>query len=265
MLWLGLIGAVSAQTLDSREALLDAMLLHARGQVAQAAGAYADLSRRLSDTDPTLSESLYWLGLAEWEVGEVEEARRALLDGVRTGDCPRCRELLERIELDAASIRTLPSSITFSAGNRTVFHPWKVQQLGAIRVDVGPSGDQALAWSTLAGPGEPDLLVFGLDAEGPPVSVGFDVWSTGLDALLDVVATDDVGRRFGLPSPAPVPRGVPKRIWVPLGNLVAVEPTAGGRSEAVDPTRIVSLAIVDRTGQRFTGPNELWIDDVEVR
>lgn len=256
-------------SLASRIQLYDALLVDARGDQAGAVDRYEKLSRTLSDTDPTLADALYWLGLGEWELGRVPEARRALLDGIRTGGCPTCRDLLEAIELDAASITTIPAAIGFESGNHTVFHPWRVQQLGSIGVGVGPAGDAALEWTTLARPGDPDRLVIGLRTPTPaPVAFAFDVWSVGLDAVLDVVAEDDDGRQWSLAQPIEVPRGPKTRVWVPLAALVPVAGPAQADAppaRSVAPAHLVSLSIVDRTALRRSGPNDLWIDDLALK
>lgn len=256
-------GVWGGTSLASRIQLYDALLVDARGDQAGAVDQYEKLSRTLSDTDPTLADALYWLGLGQWELGHVPEARRALLDGIRTGGCPMCRDLLEAIELDAASIRAIPTAIGFESGNHTVFHPWRVQQLGSIGVGVGPAGDAALEWTTLARPGDPDRLVIGLGTPTPPpTAFAFDVWSTALDAVLDVVAEDDDGRQWSLEAYVEVPRGPKTHVWVPLASLV---PTDAPPDRALAPSELVSLSIVDRTALKRSGPNDLWIDDLELK
>lgn len=260
-MWWLLFGPALAEELDSRIELYDALLADVHGDLEAAVQHYTELSRTLSDEDPTLSESLYWLGHGLYDLGRVEEARNALMDGIRSGTCVRCRDLLEVIEIENAAITTVPVSWTFRDGTHRLFHPWRVQELGSIRVTSAPWGDLGLEWTTIARPGEPDRLMVGFRDPSPtPQSVGFDVVSSDLPALIDLIAEDDHGRTFRLESPIPASRGVLKRISVPFSELV---PTDGGAE--LDPSRLVLLSIVDRTASRSAGQNRLWLDDFEVR
>ncbi|MEQ1501549.1 MAG: hypothetical protein ABMB14_04930 [Myxococcota bacterium] len=252
--------AAHAQTVDTRVQLYDGLLLDGRGDVEGAYARFTALSRTLSDDDPTLAEALYWQGYTAWELGRASEARAALLDGIRNG-CPKCRDLLEQIELETAAVTTLPVSVSFDTGNHVLFHPWRVQELGTMQVSVSPRGDAALEWRTAPRPGEPDLLVLGFHAPQPtPETLRFDLQSVSLDAWIDVVAEDDRGRAFTLPAPIQVGRGVLRRIVVTFASLV---PADGGAP--LDPARLVLLSIVDRTEAHSLGSNTLWIDDLEVR
>jgi hypothetical protein len=250
-----------AQELDSRIRLYDALLADVHGDLESAVGRYTHLSRTLSDQDPTLSESLYWLGHGLYDLGRIDEAREALKEGIRSGTCPRCRDLLGVIDIEDAAITTVPVEWTFEDMAHGLFHPWRVQELGSIEVTPAPWGDAGLLWTTIARPGEPDRLVVGFrDPDPAPEIVRFVVVSTDLVALIDVVAEDDHGRTFSLQTPLPASRGVARRIPVTLGSLV---PTDGGAP--LDTRHLVLLSIVDRTASRSAGTNSLWIDDFEVR
>lgn len=254
-------GVAHGGELDSRIQLYDALLADVHGDVDTAVTRYTELSRTLSDDDPTLSESLYWLGHGLYDLGRTPEARQALKDGIRSGTCPRCRDLLGVIDIENAAITTVPVSWTFQDQSHGLFHPWRVQELGSIEVAMAPWGDLGLLWTTIARPGEPDRLVVGFrDPVPPPEVVRFALVSTDLVAWIDVVAEDDHGRTFALESPIAASRGVARRIAVPLGTL---HPNDGGVH--LDAAHLVMLSIVDRTASRSAGTNRLWIDDFEVR
>jgi hypothetical protein len=263
LVWLA--GAALAQEVDgrvdSRVQLMDALLLESRGDLDGAVMRYTELARTLGDTDPVRAEALYWLGHGLWSTGRIQQARQALMDGIRSGFCSQCKDLLEVIEIDATSIHRLPVREDFEGGTHPLFHPWRVQPLGQIRVGVGPRGDTALEWSTVARPGEADRLVLGLQHPTPaPTMIGFHVMSARLDALLDVVGVDDRGRTFGLREAVAVPRGVHQRVVVLLERLVPVDGGAPLR-----PEELVLLSIVDRTASRAAGENRFWLDELELR
>ena len=79
------VSAAFASELDSRIQLYDALLVDVHGDLEAAVQRYGDLSKNLSDEDPTLSESLYWLGHGLYDLGRIPEARQALSDGIRSG------------------------------------------------------------------------------------------------------------------------------------------------------------------------------------
>ncbi|MEZ4241837.1 MAG: hypothetical protein R3F59_37950 [Myxococcota bacterium] len=161
-----LVGAAWAQAVDTRAQLADALLLESQGDLDGAMTRYQELARTLADTDPVRSEALYWLGHGLWSRGEVDAARAALQDGIRTGECTQCRDLLEVIDIDDKSLHTVPATIDFSSGNQVLFHPWRTPG-GNIEVAPDTHGDPALHWTTMARPGEPDRLVLGLQHPTP--------------------------------------------------------------------------------------------------
>ena len=256
--------AWGADEVQDRVELYDAMLQEAlTGDLQAAALAYRSLSRKLPAEDPTRAEALLWLGRALYDLGEVEEARESLLDGIRSGLCPnRCRELLEIIEVDQESITATPTAWTFDQTDHGIFHPWLVQDLGSIKIATSPNGDPALEWSTTAQTRKPDRLVVGFQRPfPPPEEVRLTVTSSTHDALLQMLVEDEAGRRYGLPEALVVLPGAPRRITVPLRLLEPVEPA----DPPCDPATLWRLTLVDLTGNRATGPNTLWIHDFEVR
>ena len=262
LLWL--FAAWGAEEPEPRIELYDTMLQEAlSGDLRQATSKYRTLARRLAAEDPARAEALLWLGRALYDLGEVEDAREALLDGIRSGLCPiRCRELLEIIEVDQESITRTPTAWTFDQTDHGFFHPWKVQDLGGIRIGTAPTGDPALEWTTFAQARRPDRLVVGFQRPLPvPRTVRLTMTSGAHEALLQVVVEDEAGRRYGLSEALVVVPGAPRRFVVPLRALQPVDP--GG--PPLNPAALWRLALVDLTGQRTTGPNTLWIHDFEVR
>jgi hypothetical protein len=262
VLW-GMLAAHSeAAELDARMSLSDALLLEARGDLPHAVALYTLLSSTLPDDDPSLPEVLYWLGHGLYELGRVEDARRVLRDGVRH-NCMSCRDMLEILEIEQASIRTTPVRWTFE-GTHGLFHPWRAQAVGgrSIRIVTHPGADPALEWRTTPRPDEPDRLMMGLQDPSPsPSTLRVSILALDGDLMLDVVGEDDRGRRYALAEPLTVTRGDPHDLVVALSSLAPLDP----QGPPLDPGHLVSLSLVDRTGMRAGGENTLWIDDFELR
>ena len=245
--------------LDTRVPLYEGLLSEAYGDADAAIARYTALSSSLAADDRSLGEALYWLGHGLYARGRVDEARQALVKGIGTGNCPECRNLLETLEIDQASVSTLPAAWSFDDGKNPLFQ--RLQDRGCIRIAVGPDDDPALQWTTTERQGDPDWLVLGLrDPKPAPETLRFDVRSEDLDAVLDVEAEDVHGRTFTLPVPILVSRGTPRRVVVALDTLVPTEPTP-----PLDPRQLVLLSIVDSTATRSLGSNRFWLDDVEIR
>lgn len=250
-----------AGEIDSRVRLSEALLTESRGDLSSAIAQYTELSRTLPSDDPALPEALYWLGHALYALGREGEAKAPLLEGIRTGQCVRCRDLLETIALEASAITRIPVLWTFD-GPHGLVHPWRVQDLdGGSRVTTRPGADPALEWRTSPHPDEPDCLVVSLkDPSPPPKELHLSVLSANSDSMLDINAEDDRGHRFALSSPILVPRGELRKVGVPLSALLPLD-----GAPPLDPARAVWISIVDRTGMRAGGNNTLWIDDFELR
>lgn len=261
MIWLCAIPSAFGGDLDSRVRLSDALLAESRGDITGALAQYTELSRTLPNDDPTLPEALYWLGHGLYELGRVVEARASLLEGIRTGHCVRCRDLLEVLEIEAAAVTKIPVLWTFD-GPHGLIHPWRVQdQEGGTSVVTRPGKDPELEWRTSPQSDESDRLVVGLrNPSPPPEMLRVSVLSMSSEAMFDVVAEDDRGYHFALPGPIVVPQGEIRKITVPFASLL---PTDG--TEPLETTHLVWVSLVDRTGMRGVGKNTLWIDDFELR
>jgi hypothetical protein len=262
VLWGILATPGEAAELDGRISLSDALLLEARGELPRAVALYTLLSSTLPDEDPSLPEVLFWLGRGLNELGRVDDARRVLRDGVRH-NCMRCRDMLEMLELEQASIQTTPTLWTFE-GPHGLFHPWRAQAVGgrSIRIVTRPGADPVLEWRTTPRPDEPDRLMVGLhDPSPPPSTLRVSILATEDDVMLDLVGEDDQGRRYALPGPMTVTQGNLHELVIPLASLVPLDP----QGPPLASGHLVWLELVDRTGMRAGGENTLWLDDFELR
>ena len=267
-LWASLAGPALAQSDPrARAALHDAMALEGiDGDLEAAASRYLRLSRNLAMDDRTRAEALYLLGRTMYDLGRVDPARAALLEGIRSGVCPtRCRDLLETIEIDLESVTTTPVVWTFDQLDHGFFHPWMVQDLGSIRLATPefPGRDAALAWSTSVQSRRPDRLVMGIHRpDPPPTEVMIRIRSARLDALVQVMVEDEAGARFWLPDPLTLDQGRIETLVVELADL---RPAPPGADRPMDPSRLVRLSLVDVTGLKSTGDNTLWIYAFSLR
>jgi hypothetical protein len=249
---------------DRRATLQDGLLREATGDLVGAIALYRTLSSGAADDDPVRIEALRWLGRLYHEIGEVELAREALLEGVRSGS-RACQDLLERIDIEAESIRTVPVLWDFESADHGFFHPWTVQDRGAIRLGTDPVGEPVLEWETDAR--RRDHLVVGLENPSPaPEQLRFEIRSSRLDVLLQVVVWDELGNTWRMPDAIPVPPGAAVPVILRLRDLVP-DPPATGALNASQAWRLVLEQ--DTTGARAadgsTERNTVWIDDFELK
>jgi hypothetical protein len=175
-MWL-LVAAAWGQDLDDRQRLNEALLDEAAyGDVRGAIVKFDALAKRLRADDPLRGEVIFALGRAHWTLDDADSARQWLLEGIRTGVCPtRCRDLLERVELERAQVTALPVRWTFdpNAPEHALFHPWRFQDRGSIRV----SEAGTLVWGTTPNRRQPDRLTMGFGDVGPVSSLTLKVAS----------------------------------------------------------------------------------------
>lgn len=247
------------------DALYDAMLAESLdGDLTLSEARYNALVQGLPAEHPLHGESVYLLAMTRWTAGHVDDARETAMSGIRAGSCrSRCTDLVARIDLDRAAIRTVPTLWDFS-GEHGVFHPWEHADQGAIRTlaGTGPS-DGDLEWSTEVSVRESDELVFAFDHPSPaPERIQLTVRSTDFEAWLRLWAVDDTGREYVLGSSVRIPTDESVELGVRLADARPLD----GRPEPLDPARLSRVWIRDVThlSGTGTGPNTLVIDDLLV-
>ncbi len=243
-------------------ALQDALLLESLDGADEAqVGRYAKLTQNLSADDPYRSDALLHLGRACALSGDIEGARAALRECIRLGPLrDPCTDDLERIELDASSVRVVPVAWTFD-GEHGLLHPWRFTDQGSIRTE-RVDDDPKLVWSTLVRAQSEDQLRIGFDRATPaPKGIRFTARAQTFDAHLRVVAVDDEMMRFTRPHVV-LEVDVEQTIDIPFNELQPVDTL----SAPFDPSRIALLIIQDFTSytSRARGRNSITIDDVEV-
>lgn len=247
--------AVAARAADPGAALVDQLLeASLAGSDADHVGALTALANEVAAGDPTGPEVRYWLARAQAERGDVDAARSALLDGIRTGSCVPCRELFQALEIDRlAADRGVVW--TFEDPHHGVFLG---EPSGALRLEVA-DGRRVLEWTPEPGPETSDHLLIGL--RDGMTSVRFEARAAWAPVALQVRAVDAAGRRAAWPAPVVVPADR----WV----TVILDPrglVAEGGAGAVDPARLRRLALATGApGRGAGGAPALWIDSLEVR
>ena len=236
------------------------------GDLQAAAKAYETLVReKLASDDPILGQVLFSLGRARYLMGDIDRAREALNEGIRTNTChDPCNDLLSQLELEQNAIKVLPVRWNFDSPDHGFFHPWVFDKnKGSIRID----GDDnpALLWETTVDPREGDMLVVGFDHPKPvPTVIRLKMQSEYMAAQVEIVVIDEAGNEY-IPSGGryPVPSKMVMKIELSLDDLVPVDPT----SPPFEPARINRFEIRDVSASAGApqGQNFLYIDDFEVR
>ncbi len=250
---------------DRWDAIADATLdWSVDGDPVQAARRYHELLQQLGDS-PESGDLRYRLARARWDLQLWDEARDALRDGIRTGSCAApCFDLLGRIELDAAAIRTTPVTWTFDGTDHGIFHPWGHSDVGSIRTQTTTeSADPALIWSTTATVREGDELVVAFDRPLPPPSrIAMSVRATQQDAWLRAWVIDADGNSYFVGTPIRVPTGSSIEWTLDLDEATAIE----GSPTRLDASRLWRLILRDTTALdgSGTGPNDILIDDFRI-
>ncbi len=262
---LGALIALAQEERASWDTLYDTLLLEAADHdVGRALRTYEVLGRTLGADDPVRSEALYWLGRARYEQGEVDGARDALRECVRTGGMrASCLELLGRLELEQMSITAVPTTWTFDDPAHGFVHPWRYAHKGSIRLHETDRGDAMLAWRTTVGARSDDQLWVGFSEPSPPPrGVKFLLRSSDLRAFVRLHVVDIHGRRYSARRPVEVPAGQMVVVDVALRTLQAEDP----QHPPLDPRRLHRLVVQDVTAYHGTGrgENELLLDDFQV-
>ncbi len=225
-------------------------------------GAFIELTQQLPAGSPVRARALLSLGQTRYALDDLDGARAALRECVRTGPgrAP-CLQLLGRLELELGAVRNVPVRWSFDNPDHGFVHPWSYASRGTVRIDeVG--GDPALAWTTTVAAQADDQLVLGFDHPDPtPEGVRFTVHATAFDAHLRLIAFDAQGRRYTRGQfIAPVGRAL--EVVARFRTFEGVDPNQG----ALDASTLHELVIQDVTGYvaRSRGQNSLIIDDFEV-
>lgn len=265
-----LMGLAAFQMANARErdrwdAIADATLdWSIDGDPVEAARRYHELLQQVGDS-PESGDLRYRLARARWDLQLWDEARDALRDGIRTGSCTApCFDLLGRIELDAAAIRTTPVTWTFDGTDHGIFHPWFHSDIGSIRTQTTTeSADPALIWSTTATVREGDELLVAFDQPNPaPRRISMNVMATVQDAWLRAWVIDAHGNSYVVGTSIRIPTGAEVEWTLDLAEATAIE----GSPIQLDTSDLWRLILRDTTALdgSATGANEIHIDDVRV-
>lgn len=247
-MWWGVAQAQDAVRTELVDQLLEASLT---GVGDRHRAALTELSRRVPATEPAAPDVWYWLARAEAEQGLDDRARQTLLEGIRTGSCPRCRELFQALEVGRIGADR-GTTWTFDDAQHGVF----VESGGSIRLEVVVDDRRTvLEWTPEAGPESADRLVFGV-REGL-ATLALEARSAGGQVGLHVQVVDRSGRRFTTTSPL----SIPGDRWVSLQVAVAALAPVGPGTPA-RPEEIRRVELIERTTGR---PAPIWLDSLSVR
>jgi hypothetical protein len=215
--------------------------------------ALTELSTRVASTDPAGPAVRYWLARAQAERGQVDAARATLLDGIRTGSCPRCRELFEHLEIDR--LAASPGALwTFDDAHHGVF---LTGSSGAITLSVADDRS-VLEWAPEPAPEADDRLVLGL-REGM-TAIGFVLRAARVPATIQVQAEDLAGRRFVTAGTFTVPADRWVTVQVEARDLEAV-----GAGAVLRPADLRRVELVAWGGTRGSGrAPAVWLDSLAV-
>ena len=236
------------------------------GHIDQARSIYRRLNRSLPSDHPIRGEALYALARSSVTLGEIEPARQILSEGIRTGVCKtNCRDLMEQIELRSYAVNQIPIIWSFESSDHSIFHPWRHDDLGSIRLEPPPGKDNpALLWTTTRGPSQPDRLVIQFQHPTPaPKTIRFQVLSLDAPTWLRVEASDTEGHPYTWGSETMmISDNENLTVTVDLSRMLRHE----HRDLRLDPSKLDRIEIIDSSaldGNQF-GPNRLYIDDLEV-
>ena len=269
-LCLGLLFVCAQAQAEPRSAwgdFQDALLLESLdGEYDQARSIYRRLNRNLPTNHPVRGEALYALARTSVLLGELEPARQALSEGIRTGVCTdHCRDLLEQIELRSYAVQSVPVRWDFNTSDHSVFHPWRHDVSGSLTLET-PLGDDdpALLWSTTRGPWEADRLVIPFENPNPgPETLQFQVLSVDAGTWLRVEAQDREGHRYTWGAGTMmIAEKEELTVTVVLPRMVRTDQ----RDINLDPSTLAQLEIIDSSaadGNR-TGSNRLYLDALEL-
>lgn len=243
-MWLLLAAAAAwAQEVGPQQMLHDAVALEGLyGDLEGAVQRYRLLVRNGAMDDASRARAVTMLGRALYDLGRVDEARQALFEGRASGVCSAsCVTLLQALVIEQEAVQTIPAVWDFDETDHSFFHPFPLQEAGAIRVGRFYDGTGVLEWETTQPARGRDMLVVGLMRPTPaPTEVTLSVTSgTGGPGLI-VAVEDELGRRWVSSEPIALPRGTRVDVTLPLNKL---RPDFEGVRVPVDASRLTRVAL----------------------
>lgn len=255
-----------AQAIDAWGALQDAKLAEAvDGDLRSAMATYEQLMKRLHIDHPVRGDALYAYARAAWVLGDNARARQVLLQGIRTRTCDvPCRDLLERIDFETYAVASLPVRWNFQDSEHGLFHPWRLDEYGALRVsEAQEDGNRVLIWSSASNVQRQDRLMIGLAiADAQPTTFKLKIRSKLPNAWIQLAAFDQNGveyRSGGTGLQLPTNREMNVQF-----DLERLAPRDGVLP--VETTPLVRLELLETSALEggTDGPNELYLDDIEI-
>jgi hypothetical protein len=253
-MWMVLPGLALAQD-DPATVLADQLLEASVGGVSpQYIGMLTELSRRVSVGDRSGPDTWYWLAHGEAELGRLDQARATLLDGIRTGNCPACRDLFQDLEI---SRMAAPRDSTWRFGD--AHHGVFLTGVGGS-MRVGALDERTLLeWTTERGPDSDGRLVFGL-TQGMSALV-LDVGADASSALM-VYLVDRAGHRFVTREPLELEAGRFASFTLSIADFA---PSDGRWALVGGDVRRVELAMWAGAGTTAGGAPTYWLDELTIR
>ena len=252
------------------EQLHDALLIEAiDGDLESASEAYTVMVRNIEVGRPARSAATYWLGQARWSLGDVDGARDALREGIRTASSrPACLDVLDEIELEQGAVSSLPIRWRFDEPDHGFVHPWYMRDKASIRIERGTRSGPALSWTThldVSDARRDDQLHLGLHLEdSPPNRLRFITWAEDDPAWIRLLFIDDAGRTWVQDTESDALElrpGEPALVSVRFADLVPQD--HDGPFVAADLRRVVVQNVTAFYGPSSTNTH-IFIDDFEM-
>ena len=260
LLLLGFALAV-AQDNTARQLLHDAVILEGvYGDLEAAVVRYRRLVQNRGMDDATRSDALVFLARTQYDLGQIDEARKTLVNGYASGGCDACREMLQQLVIDEQSVKQLPAVWDFRNSDPGFFHPLDLQDQGSIKLVTLPDESAALRWETVSQVRRNDRLVMGFNRPNPPPGqIMLAITSVGSGASVLLSAEDEFGHRHRMRQSVPLPQGELVQHTVSLSELLPITPN----DPPLEPGRLtrLTLEVVDPSRT----PNSLYLHRVEIR
>ncbi len=262
---LALLPALALAAGDSErnwESLYDARLAQALDGTPAAAAMYCqDVLDDLSPNDPLLGQAWYFLGQARAEQGDGPGAAIAWEQAEKaTPQSIAAVAILSRYEEAGAPIKSIPRTCDFDSSDDDdlcgLHRVWSRNGAPTLRA----TGEgRMLVWTTDVKAGASDALEAVLKQPEALRTVAFRIRASKVLSYVRVALDDGTGAR-AQSEPVQVPTDDWTSVELKVADFRAAE--EGGWSAQARLFRIEDL-----TGKlsEDRGPNELWIDDLELR